>query len=83
MRYTVTCAPSVQDELADIWLQASDPRAVSRASNEIDRILRSAPVTRGTKHSSHYALTVEPLTVVYDVSPDDRMVDIRQFIYQT
>lgn len=81
MRYTVTSAPGVDDALALIWLQASDRTAVSRAAHQIDAILRSSPLTQGTAKGDHRVLTVEPLTVVYTVSPDDCQVSIQQFIY--
>jgi hypothetical protein len=82
MPYTVTSDRTVQDELAVIWMQASDRDAVSRAANEIDRLLRLFPLTRGVAHDSFRTITVGPLTAVYRVSPDDRIVEILRFDYQ-
>jgi hypothetical protein len=36
MRYTVTWVQEADDELAELWLNASDRNAVSRAANAIE-----------------------------------------------
>jgi hypothetical protein len=80
MRYTVTAADEVLDKLALIWMQAPDAEAVRRASHEIDVMLRNAPLSRGQDHGTYRTLTVDPLTVVYTVSPPDCHVEILDFI---
>jgi len=80
--YTVTAADSVNDQLARIWLQAFDPNAVSQASNTIDHLLKFSPLSCGTDQGNYRTLTVEPLTVVYTVSPADCQVEIPQYICQ-
>lgn len=40
MRYTVNWRSKAQDELARIWLRASNRRAVTDAANRIDRLLK-------------------------------------------
>ncbi|MCI0459776.1 MAG: hypothetical protein L0Z62_22730 [Gemmataceae bacterium] len=82
MRYTVTAADSVNDQLARIWLQAADRNAVSQTSNTIDQLLKFSPLSCGIAQGSHRTLTVEPLTVVYTVSPADCKVEILQYICQ-
>lgn len=82
MRFTVTCPMEVQDELALFWIQSPDRRdAITRASNEIDAILKTAPLLRGEEVGEYRRLTIEPLTVVYTVSPDDCLVRIHRFLY--
>jgi hypothetical protein len=82
MRYTVINLPDAEDELARLWMAASDRDAVSRASNEIDAILRVFPLSRGYAHGNSRILTIKPLTVVYTVSPEDCQVTILQYLYQ-
>jgi hypothetical protein len=81
MHYTVTTSPTAEEELAFIWIIASDRDAVSRASNEIDKLLRRSPLSCGINHGSFRTLTVDPLLVAFTVSPDDRQVKILQFTY--
>jgi hypothetical protein len=81
MHYTVVSSPAADAALARIWLQASDRDAVTQASAEIDRALKSAPLTRGLAQNGSYSLTVAPLTVIYEVSPPDYLVTIRGFLY--
>jgi hypothetical protein len=71
MRYTVTWDESAQDELARLWVQASDRKAVERASNEIDHALRFRPLGVGSEDGEDRRLTLLPLQVLYNVSPDD------------
>lgn len=47
MRFTVIWVPSAIDSLADIWVTASDPQAVTDACNRIDQALAVNPDQRG------------------------------------
>ncbi len=76
MRYTVTWDESARDELARLWVQASDRKAVERASNEIDHHLRFRPLGVGAEDGEDRRLTVLPLQVLYNVSPDDCCVRV-------
>jgi hypothetical protein len=40
MRFTVTWVSSALKELADLWLAHADPPAVTRASNQVDLLLK-------------------------------------------
>jgi hypothetical protein len=82
MHYTVVSSPAADAALARIWLQASDRDAVTQAAAEIDRVLKSAPLTRGIAQNGSYSLTVAPLTVLYEVSPLDCLVTIQTFLYK-
>lgn len=76
-RYTVVWQIDARDELAKIWLAASDRAAVSEATNLIDiRLARSAldegvPVAEGL-----FAIIEPPLQVIYEVREQDRVVEV-------
>jgi plasmid stabilization system protein ParE len=76
MKYTVVWRPSAEDQLAEIWMQASDRQAVTDAANSIERTLRNSPETKGVEFYGDWMIVEEPLTVVFAVYPDDCRVDI-------
>ena len=76
MRYTLVWIPDADDELARIWTEAADKRAVTDATNEIERILKRQPLTEGESYDDDRRLAVDPLEVIYTVSPDDCMVRV-------
>jgi hypothetical protein len=76
MRYTVVWHPAAQSELARLWNQAPDRRAVSDAANAIDRMLARNPLGAGRPYGADRVLTVRPLQVLYSVSPDDCQVTV-------
>jgi hypothetical protein len=78
MRYTVVWDPDAQDDLARIWMQAHDPQAVADASDQIDRLLKTSALTVGEDYGPDRRLIVEPLEVIYSVSPDDCLVQVLQ-----
>lgn len=79
MRHTVTWTPSARDvELTEIWLQAPDRQAVTKAAHEIDRRLRVNPESQGQDFYGDRILEVWPLIVVFAVYPDDRLVEVLQ-----
>jgi plasmid stabilization system protein ParE len=77
MTYTVTWTPSAQQELADLWVHAPDRAAVTAAANTIDALLRRDPQNAGESRSGPTRLLFEPpLFVLFDVSEDDRLVNV-------
>ena len=82
MRFTVTWHPSAEQELAEIWLQASDRENVTQAANIIDRVLASEPLTHGEDFYGDRILVALPLAVTYTVSQPDRSVQILQVWHQ-
>lgn len=78
MKYTVVWDDDASDRLADIYNRASDKAAVEAAGNTIDRLLKNDPDRRGRPLNGTRFLTVPPLTVVFTVSPDDRLVRVQQ-----
>ena len=76
MKYTVVWKRSLKQRLAEIWLNAADRDAVTRAAHRIDTILRLSPSTQGESRSgSTRLLIVFPLVVTYDIFEDDRRVE--------
>ncbi len=82
MKYTVVWPDAVQDELADIWIHASDRRAVTMAANQMERELRTdAPLRGRLLRGSRRMLRLPPLLVVFDVSPDDCLVTVLKVLH--
>jgi hypothetical protein len=69
--------PGAEDELARIWLRASDRAAVTSAQAHADRLLTQDPVTHG-RHLSEglYALDVPPLVLTYTLDSSTRAVEV-------
>jgi hypothetical protein len=76
MIYTVVWTDTARDQLAAIWVQASNRQAITDAGDRIDPVLRSDPETKGTLLGAFSILSLPPLAVLYHVSPDDRMVKV-------
>jgi hypothetical protein len=81
MRYTVIHEPSVDAELARIWIAAPDKWAVTQASHKIDARLTRSPLT-GTAVGDEFHLRIDPLEVTYKVIPDDCKVLVEQVVYR-
>lgn len=80
MRYTVVWLPSADDELALLWVQAPDRQALSDAAKRIEQALRIDPDQKGFEQDGLWYYTDPPLTVAYELSPDDRLVTILQVV---
>ncbi len=75
MKYMVRWTPAAEQELADIWINAADRGAVTRASHAIDQMLAWNPETRGApRFDTVRTLSVPPLVVDFDVNDQDLMV---------
>jgi plasmid stabilization system protein ParE len=82
MKWTVVYSRSAQDHLTNVWLDAVDPRAVADAADNIDRILATTPLEAGESRGGNSRILVErPLTVLYDVYPDDALVEVFAVFY--
>jgi hypothetical protein len=81
MRFTVTPGPGAEDTLAWIWLFASDRQALAAASNRIDAVLMHNPMASQPLLGDIRKVTVGPLTALYRVSEEDRLVTISDYIY--
>jgi mRNA-degrading endonuclease RelE of RelBE toxin-antitoxin system len=77
IKYTVTWRESAQQDLARIWLDSSDRRQITTATNEIDRTLGRDALEKGMILSQFSReLIVEPIKVLFTVNDDDRIVEI-------
>jgi plasmid stabilization system protein ParE len=78
----VTYRPSAENDLANIWLNAVDREAVAHAADEIDRLLGSKPLDVGEARAGSTRIIIErPLTLLYEVFPDDCHVSVHAISY--
>lgn len=76
-RYTVVHSIWVDEELAELWLTATNRASVTAASNAIDRELREGAESKGELiRGDLRKLALGPLWVYYTVHPDDRLVKL-------
>jgi hypothetical protein len=76
MTYTVTWLREAEEALADVWLRASDRRAVTAAAHRIERKLRRDAHTKGSPVDDTRVIFDDLLAVTFTVSPDDCLVTI-------
>ena len=75
MMWTVVWRPSAEQDLASVWLAAKDRAAVTRASDEIETVLRQVPELVGeVRFDTVRRVVVSPLGVEFEVIDQDRMV---------
>lgn len=80
MKFSVACARAADEELAAIWLAATDRAAISNAAREIEFLLQTTPLECGESRDGNVRiLFIPPLGVRYAVFLDDRRVEIGQF----
>ncbi len=76
-RFTVVWHADACDELARLWIGATDRRALRSAADAIDRELAvDAPLKGSGIPDGLRQLTVAPLRVLFAVSEADRMVRV-------
>jgi hypothetical protein len=76
MRFTVIWSQVAQNQLAELWMNATDQSAVTRASHRIDQLLAIDPDQQGDDFYGDWLLVVPPLQVVYRIVTDDMQVVI-------
>ena len=70
---------AVEDDLATIWVDASDRQDVTNAANVMERLLKHDPLNVGeAREGNTRILIVVPLAVYYDVIVDDCRVVVWQ-----
>jgi hypothetical protein len=75
--YTVNWTDDALNELASLWLQASDPDEMTRAQATIDTLLARAPLHHGEAvREGLRRLIVPPLRVLYTVDTSARHVEV-------
>ena len=68
-RFTVDWSDNASDQLADSWIRhPSDARAITKAADDMERILAQGPLGNGSPVSEGLRkITVAPLTAFYTV----------------
>ena len=67
-----------QEELAEIWLRATDRPSVTQAAHDIDQSLVTDPLTHGQEFYGDRLYIALPLAVTYTINEPDRIVQILQ-----
>jgi hypothetical protein len=76
-RFKVDWVQEAQNELAEIWMRASDRPAVNAAATTIDNLLAADPIKNGTDIAEGLRkLIVPPLMVFFSVRLADRYVEV-------
>jgi hypothetical protein len=78
MRFTVTWQAAAEQELAEIWLRSAERNDIVRATDYIDRVLATEPLSQGEEFYGDRILVVLPLAVTFTISEPDRRVQILQ-----
>ncbi len=77
MNFQVFWVSEAEEELAAIWLDASDRNAITVAAHVIDSALRVNPEEAGESRNEGRRILLEPpLGVMFIVSPQYRMVSV-------
>ena len=77
MRYTVVWKESAENQLANIWLNATHRDAVTNVARQIDVRLRYRPQFQGESRAKRRRiLLVSPLGVKFEVDENDRIVRV-------
>jgi hypothetical protein len=78
MRYTVVWHADARDNLAELWLAASDRRSITASADQIDRELAVDPNQKGQPFYGDWLFEITPVCVIDSVSPGDRLVEVLQ-----
>ena len=76
MLFGIEYQSAAHDDLADVWLRATDKQAVNNASFLIDQLLATVPDQVGVAHGIFHRVTLPPLEVLYRVFPDRAVVRV-------
>lgn len=80
--FAVEWTPEASAELARIWMQARDRRAVTAAQARIDRLLASDPRQHGHFRSEGlFRIDVPPLSCTYTVDDGGQRVEVTWLWY--
>jgi hypothetical protein len=74
MRFTVVWSLIAEDQLTELWLNATDRNAVTVAQHQVDQTLRVDPDLQGNPFFGDRILVVAPLTVVFSINVLDMQV---------
>lgn len=76
MRFTVSWHPRAQGQLATIWMEAANRRAINDAAARIDALLREDAHERGKPLGEGRVLVEMPLFVAFSVAEGDRKAQV-------
>ena len=77
MKYAVVWSPHAEQELARLWLMASDRPVVTKAAFQIEQSLENQPSERGESRSAGRRILLEPpLGVTFEVLTNPRIVRV-------
>jgi hypothetical protein len=76
MRFKVIWSQRAQDQLALLWLNATDRNAVTAAQHQVDQLLRVDPDQQGISFFGSRLLLVAPLHVLFTINTADMQVEV-------
>ena len=77
MKFTVVWKPAAERQLAEIWLTATDRRAITTATEELESALATRPEDIGESRPLDCRIAfVQPLAVTFRVNIADRLVEV-------
>jgi hypothetical protein len=77
MKWTVVWTKDAENELAKLWVDASDRDTITSAGNAVDAWLSRDPYSNSeSRDGSTRVMIPAPLAVAYDVSAEDCMVTV-------
>jgi hypothetical protein len=71
MRFTVIWSQHAQDQLAPLWLNATDRNVVTAAQYQVDQLLLVDPDTRGIPFFGSRLLLVAPPHILFTINTAD------------
>ncbi len=84
MKFTVSWTAQAEKSLVRSWLGARDRISIDEAVVVIEHELATNPMNAGESRFGKFrVMTVEPISVVFSVSPDDRLVKVVQITKRT
>jgi hypothetical protein len=77
MKFQIIWLPGAEEELTQIWLEAADCAAITKAVFDIEQALRTDPLNQGESRGGvHRAIAAGPVVVAYEPHPDDLRVEV-------
>lgn len=77
MSYSIIWSDDAEQQLADTWMNAADPNAVTAAANRIDYLLSRDPLGQGESRDGNDRIAFEgPLGVIYQVDSAAQQVTV-------
>jgi plasmid stabilization system protein ParE len=81
MNFDVWWIPAAENQLAEIWMAATDRNAVTQAADRIDTALAADPLGVGESWPDRYRVLIDmPLVVYYEVSEPDQRVRVLRVV---